>query len=107
MFDELKLMIVGVIIILVLGFAVFGIMNTLGLRHLEDIQENAPAFLKANGFDVICTQGFQTYTFKGSAFVWWTMKREGLIYQCAVMKRRGEYQLYNLKVMNAVNISAN
>jgi len=93
-----------IVLLIFLSFC-FAVRNTWGLRYLEDIQENAPSFIKSNGFEVIGSQGYQTNTFMGTARVWYTVKKDDLVYECAVVKRNYNYHLYCLRVLNAVNIS--
>lgn len=103
--DLMKSIWVVLVLIVLIPVLLFPLRQTIGLRFLEDIKKNAPVFLQENGFEVIGRQGFQTCLFQGSAVVWFTIKRDNYLYECAITKRRGEYQLYSLNIKNAVNIS--
>ena len=103
----MKICIVICLIFVILFGGGFIARNTIGLRHLEDIQTNGIEFLHQNGFDVIGCQGYQTDLWIGSAKVWFTMTKDEYLYECAVVKRDNNFHLYNLKIKNAVNISVN
>lgn len=96
----------GIILLIILMFVVpFIARNTWGLRFLDDIKQDAPMFLADNGFKVIGCQGYTTYVFYGTAIVYYTVEKDGNLYECAVMKRNNNYHLYNLEVKSPVNIS--
>ena len=92
-----------IVIVLLVFSGSFIARNTWGLRYLDDIRENAPQFLEDNGFTVMGCQGYETYLFQGTAKVWFTIKQQDIVYECSVMKRNGDYQLYNLEVTDIIN----
>jgi len=89
----------GIIVAIILFITLLSF--TVGTRSLEDIKANAPFYLEGQGFEVVGYQGYQHSIIMGS-YVWYTMTKDDIVYECAVMKWGGEYHLYNLRAVNAV-----
>lgn len=83
--------------------AIAVLLSGCNAANVPDLKANAPAAIEANGFQVVGYQGYQYGIFGG--YVWYTAKRDGIVYEMAVMKWSGEYHLYNIKALNAVQTS--
>lgn len=89
----------GIIVAIILFITLLSF--TVGTRGLADLKANAPSYLEGQGFNVVGYQGYQHSIIMGP-FVWYTMTKDDIVYECAVIEWQGEYQLYELKAINAV-----
>jgi hypothetical protein len=85
------------------------VLTSCGYGNLEYVKENADDTFKSNGFIVSGYQGFTLglvvpFTPYGGAFVWYTLERNGVIYEASLQRWGSEVHIYELRVKDVFQI---
>jgi len=82
-----------------------------GYGNKEYLQENGPAYLESQGFEIVTSEGFQIglvvpFTEYGGAAVWYIVKRKDdpkTLYNLYLKRWGNEIHIYSIFALNAIS----
>jgi hypothetical protein len=82
------------------------ILGACSAERVPDIKAHAVETFSANGFKIIGYQGYQWGLLDNyGGRVWYTLEKDGIVYEACLTKWGDEYHIYSLKALNAVSTS--